>query len=132
MVLTFKEGEKTTSHSSRPFWHQTQQKIVLLAHSVLYHHHALCWGWEVLCLATILRKLGDVKLTKHCLFQRYLIFESAQEVKMWKPIHITGTPPLTRFFGPLKNCVKGKPCYRRSILVLKMGNGTFSFPKSPF
>ena len=31
----------------------------------------------------------------------------------------TGTPPLTRFFGPEKNRVKGKPCYRRSILVLK-------------
>ena len=27
----------------------------------------------------------------------------------------TGTPPLTRFFGPGKNRVKGKPCYRRSI-----------------
>ena len=31
----------------------------------------------------------------------------------------TGTPPLTRFFGPEKNRVKGKPRFRRSILVLK-------------
>ena len=44
----------------------------------------------------------------------------------------TGTPPLTQFFGPVKNRVKGRPCYRRSILVLKLGNGTFSFPKSTF
>ena len=38
-------------------------------------------------------------------------------------IHIfigsTGTPPLTQFFGPGENRVKGKPRYRRSILVLK-------------
>ena len=44
----------------------------------------------------------------------------------------TGSPPLTRFFGPEKNRVKGKPCYRRSIFVLKQGNGTFLFPKSTF
>ena len=31
----------------------------------------------------------------------------------------TGTPSLTLFFGPGKNRVKGKPGYRRSILVLK-------------
>ena len=37
----------------------------------------------------------------------------------------TGTPPLTRFFGTQKNPVKGKPRYRRSILVLKHKNGTF-------
>ena len=35
----------------------------------------------------------------------------------------TGTPPLTRFFGPEKNRVKGKLCYRRSMSVLKPGNG---------
>ena len=34
-------------------------------------------------------------------------------------VFTTGTPPLTRFFGPGKNRVKGKPHYRRSILVLK-------------
>ena len=34
----------------------------------------------------------------------------------------TGTPRLTRFFGPEKNRVKGKPRYRRSILLLKPGN----------
>ena len=44
----------------------------------------------------------------------------------------TGTPPLTRFFGPVENWLKGKPSYRRSILVLKLGNGTLSFLKSPF
>ena len=38
----------------------------------------------------------------------------------------TGSPPLTRFFGSEKICVKEKSCYRRSILVLKPGNGTFS------
>jgi hypothetical protein len=32
---------------------------------------------------------------------------------------ITGTSPLTKFFGPDKNYVKGTPLYRRSILVLK-------------
>ena len=32
----------------------------------------------------------------------------------------TGTPPLTRFFGPWKNCVKGKPRCRRSILILQV------------
>ena len=36
-----------------------------------------------------------------------------------------GTPPLTRFFGPGENRVKGKPRYRRSILVLKPQNGEF-------
>ena len=44
----------------------------------------------------------------------------------------TGTPPLTRFFGPDKNRVKGKPRYRRSILVLKPQNGEFGSPKTPF
>ena len=29
----------------------------------------------------------------------------------------TGTPPLTQFFGPRINRVKGKPHNRRSILV---------------
>ena len=37
-----------------------------------------------------------------------------------------------QIFGPGKNRVKGKPCYRRSILVLKWGNGTFELPKSIF
>jgi hypothetical protein len=44
----------------------------------------------------------------------------------------TGTPPLTRFFGPGENRVKGKPRYRRSILVLKTKNGEFDNPKSTF
>ena len=44
----------------------------------------------------------------------------------------TGTPPLTRFFGPWKNRVKGKPRYRRSILVLKPQNGEFEASKSTF
>ena len=44
----------------------------------------------------------------------------------------TGTPPLTRFFGPGKNRVKGKPRYRRSILVLKPQNGEFKSSKSTF
>ena len=42
----------------------------------------------------------------------------------------TSILPLTQFFGTQKNCVKGKPCYRRSILVQKAENGTFSFTKS--
>ena len=44
----------------------------------------------------------------------------------------TGTPPLTLFFGPWKNRVKGKPRYRRSILVLKPKNGEFIRSKSTF
>ena len=44
----------------------------------------------------------------------------------------TGTPPLTRFFGPGKNRVKGKPRYRRSILVLRPKNGEYGSPKSTF
>ena len=44
----------------------------------------------------------------------------------------TGTPPLTRFFGPRKNRVKGKPRYRRSILVLKPKNGEYKSSKSTF
>ena len=44
----------------------------------------------------------------------------------------TGPPPLTRFFGPGKNRVKGKPRYRRSILVLKPQNGEFGNSKSTF
>ena len=44
----------------------------------------------------------------------------------------TGTPPLTRFFGPGKNSVKGKPRYRRSILVLELQKGEFELPKSTF
>ena len=47
-------------------------------------------------------------------------------------ISSTGTPPLTRFFGPEKNRVKGKPRYRRSILVLKPQNGEFESSKSTF
>ena len=49
-----------------------------------------------------------------------------------RSITSTGTPPLTRFFGPGKNRVKGKPRYRRSILVLKPQNGEFDNPKSTF
>ena len=44
----------------------------------------------------------------------------------------TGTPPLTRFFGPGKNRDKGKPRYRRSILVLKPKNGEYESSKSTF
>ena len=44
----------------------------------------------------------------------------------------TGTFPLTRFFGPGKNRVKGKPRYRRSILILKPQNGEFDSSKSTF
>ena len=44
----------------------------------------------------------------------------------------TGTPPLTRFFGPRKNRVKGKLRYRRSILVVKPKNGEFLSSKSTF
>ena len=50
----------------------------------------------------------------------------------WLISPYTGTPPLTRFFGPGKNSVNGKPRYRRSILVLKPKNGEFEFPKSAF
>ena len=46
--------------------------------------------------------------------------------------YYTGTPPLTWFFGPGENRVKGKPCYRRSILVLKPQNGEFDSSKSTF
>ena len=45
---------------------------------------------------------------------------------------LTGTPPLTRFFGPEENRVKGKPHYRRSILVLKPKNGEYGSSKSTF
>ena len=44
----------------------------------------------------------------------------------------TGTPPLTLFFGPGKNRVKGKPGYRRSILVLKLQNREYESSKSTF
>ena len=44
----------------------------------------------------------------------------------------TGTPPTTRLFGPGKNHVKGKPRYRRSILVIKPQNGEFTGSKSTF
>jgi hypothetical protein len=37
-------------------------------------------------------------------------------------LHNTGTPPLMQFFGTQKNRVKGKPRYRRTILVLKQEN----------
>ena len=43
-----------------------------------------------------------------------------------------GTPPLTRFFGTEKNSVKGKPRYRRNILVLKSQNGEYGSSKSTF
>ena len=59
------------------------------------------------------------------------IYESVSRFLI-DPISITGTPPLTRFFGPGKNRVKGKPRYRRSILVLKPQNGEFSSSKSTF
>ena len=44
----------------------------------------------------------------------------------------TGTPPLTQFFGAGKNHVKGKPHYRRSILVLKPQNGEFEIQSPLF
>ena len=44
----------------------------------------------------------------------------------------TGTPPLTRFFGTQKYRVKGKPHYRRSIVVLKPQNGEYESSKSTF
>ena len=44
----------------------------------------------------------------------------------------TGTPPLTRCLGPGKICVKGKPHYRRSILVLKTKNGEYESANSTF
>ena len=44
----------------------------------------------------------------------------------------TGTSFLTRVFGPDKNRVKGKPRYRRGILVLKPPNGEFKHWKSTF
>ena len=36
-------------------------------------------------------------------------------------VHTSGTPPLTLFFGPGKNRVKGKPRYRRSTKTPKRG-----------
>ena len=47
-------------------------------------------------------------------------------------VHTSGTPPLTLFFGPGKNRVKGKPHYRRSILVLKPQNEKFESSKFSF
>ena len=44
----------------------------------------------------------------------------------------TGTLPLRRFFGPRKNRVRGKPHYRRSILVLKPQNVEYESSKSTF
>ena len=46
----------------------------------------------------------------------------------------TSTPPLTQSFGPGNYRVKGKPRYRRSILVLKPKTGNWKvqsplFPK---
>ena len=52
--------------------------------------------------------------------------------KMLLLLNNTGTPPLTQFFGPGKNRGKGKPRYRRSILVLKHKNGEFGSSKSTF
>ena len=52
-----------------------------------------CVGAGKFCVWPLLRKLGGVKLTKYCLFQRCLNFESIKcprgrnEEK--KPIHIT-------------------------------------------
>ena len=45
---------------------------------------------------------------------------------------ITDSLSLTRFFGPGKNIVKGKPHYRRSILVLKPKNGEYESSKFTF
>ena len=44
----------------------------------------------------------------------------------------TGSPPLTWFLGPGKNQIKGKPRYRRSILVLKPQNEEYVGSKSTF
>ena len=70
--------------------------------------------------------------------QNFAIFEellnnfvrSDNDVIQWK--NDTGTPPLTRFFGPRKNRVKGNPRYRRSILVLKPKKGENESSKSIF
>ena len=44
----------------------------------------------------------------------------------------TGTLPLTRFFGTQKSRAKGKPRYRRIILVLKPQDGEYESSKSTF
>ena len=52
--------------------------------------------------------------------------------KCFDQLAITGTPPLTRFLGLGKNRVKGKLCYRRSILVPKSQTGDCEVSKSIF
>ena len=49
-----------------------------------------------------------------------------------KKLLSTGSPPLTWFFGPGKNHVKGIPGDRRSTLVLKPWNREYESSKSPF
>ena len=80
-------------------------------------------------------KIGPIKKNCCCV----LTLQSQDARKKWANLIFilwgksgTGTAPLTQVFGPIKNRVKRKPCYRRCILVPKLGNGTFSFPKSPF
>ena len=58
-------------------------------------------------------------------------FVNRKSLKKYYP-NTTGTPPLTRFFGPGENRVKGKPRYRRSNLVLKPQNGEYESLKAMF
>ena len=66
------------------------------------------------------------------LFVANCVSRHDQKCALIKFFTYTGTPPLTRFCGPRKNCVKGKPHYRRSILVLKPKNGEYESSKSTF
>ena len=84
-------------------------------HPLAHKNPLLKDNWTVLLDSLI----GQPYWTVHIIGQPY-----------WTTFICTGTPPLTRFFGPWKNRVKGKRRYRRSILVLKPQNGEFELPKS--
>ena len=75
------------------------------------------WNYAIDC-----RKLSDVIEVDH--------LNELEDILVY--LLEVGTPPLTRFFGTQKNRVKGKPRYRRSILVLEQENGTFLHSKSTF
>ena len=57
---------------------------------------------------------------------------ACQKFKVLSPIIHWYRHSSSRYFGTQKNRVKGKPRYRRSILVLKPKNGEYSRPKSTF
>ena len=97
--------------------------ILLMIMETLGNYLLFCMVWyETFGMDSKKRTITNQLLSRmiFALIFFNIFFMPLQFVAAWIPLSkYIGTPPLTRFFGPRKNRVKGKPRYRRSILVLK-------------